>query len=101
MYTEWLLEAVPHYMWNEFELTELVLEFREECGYGDLVDAVSANEKRVRTEFGQENAGVSMAHMLLRKSKGGSGDGAPTEVVRARTVWKARPRSPDLPAPAR
>ena len=45
IYTEWLLESVPKSYWDEYELKELIIEFKAECNFGDIIEAVCCEDK--------------------------------------------------------
>ena len=81
IYTEWLLESVPKSYWDEYELKELIIEFKAECNFGDIIEAVCCEDKASK-EVGDS---VFLAHTLTKKS-----DEKQTEVVRARTIWAKR-----------
>ena len=80
IYTEWLLESVPQSYRDEYELKELIIEFKAECNFGDVIEAVCCEDT-------SSNVGdsVFLAHTLTKKS-----DEKQTEVVRARTIWAKR-----------
>mmetsp|Transcript_27115 Transcript_27115/g.67755 ORF Transcript_27115/g.67755 Transcript_27115/m.67755 type:complete len:381 (-) Transcript_27115:564-1706(-) len=95
VYVEWVLEAVPADMWDSHRLKELELEFRSECNYGDVVDALSCPEAAVAAaaEGGGDSLAIAesdnrvlLVHMLLKRGVGKR----EAEVVRARTAWEPR-----------
>lgn len=74
---------------------ELELEFRSECNYGDVVDALSCPEAAVAAaaEGGGDSLAIAesdnrvlLVHMLLKRGVGKR----EAEVVRARTAWEPR-----------
>lgn len=92
VYTEWLLESVPEHYWSDYQLKELVLEFRNECHLGDNVDAVCCRECGAEgvLECEEKPGEIKLVHMLLKR--GFSRSPKDAEVVRARTVWNTKPR---------
>ena len=78
MYTEWILESVPVDMWIDYQLYELDIEFKSECGYGDVIAAVTAREGSAEgVVIEEDNARV--LHQLVKLGD----DGKETEVIRA------------------
>lgn len=108
VYVEWLLESIPARVWQSHELKELELEFRSECNYGDVVDALCRREERepaaeddARDASSSSSAAaaggeVRMVHMLLKRGVGAK----EAEVVRARTVWEPKDDSTEAEAEA-
>ena len=104
VYAEWLLEAVPAAMWEGHELKELELEYRSECSYGDVVDAVTCREEEAAAAAAvaaaaegdaagavlHDDGRVRLVHMLLKRGAGKK----EAEVVRARSVWRGCARYP-------
>jgi len=94
IYTEWLLESVPKSYWQEYELKELVIEFKAECNFGDIIEAVCCEDvTATATADGKSNMPsekTALAHSLLKQK-----DGKQTEVVRARTIWLLKKERPD------
>ena len=92
VYTEWLLESVPEHYWSDYQLKELILEFRNECHLGDNVDAVCCREcgEEGVLECEETPGEIKLVHMLLKR--GFSRSPKDAEVVRARTVWNTKPR---------
>ena len=82
IYTEWLLESVPQSYRDEYELKELIIEFKAECNFGDIIEAVCCEDTASKVG---ESSNVFLAHTLTKKS-----DEKQTEVVRARTIWAKR-----------
>jgi fatty acyl-ACP thioesterase A len=80
IYTEWLLESVPQSYRDEYELKELIIEFKAECNFGDVIEAVCCEDTASKV-----GGSVFLAHTLTKKS-----DEKQTEVVRARTIWAKR-----------
>ncbi|XP_026384052.1 palmitoyl-acyl carrier protein thioesterase, chloroplastic-like [Papaver somniferum] len=71
-YIGWILENVPTLILNGHEVCDLALEFRRECGEGDVL-------KSLTTVF--ENGGnVECQHMLQLENG--------NEVMRGRTKWR-------------
>jgi fatty acyl-ACP thioesterase A len=90
VYTEWLLESTPPHYWDEFELKEIILEFRNECHLGDNVDAVCCREcgEEGVLECEEKEGEIKLVHMLIKRGFGMSPK--ESEVVRARSVWKTK-----------
>ena len=85
VYTEWILESVPVDMWIDYQLYELDIEFKSECGYGDVIAAVTAREGSAEgVVIEEDNARV--LHQLVKLGD----DGKETEVIRARTSWRRK-----------
>jgi hypothetical protein len=85
VYTEWILESVPVEMWGDYQLCELDIEFKSECGYGDVVAAVTAREGSAEgVVIEEDNARV--IHQLVKLGE----DGRETEVIRARSTWRRK-----------
>ena len=85
VYTEWILESVLVDMWIDYQLYELDIEFKSECGYGDVIAAVTAREGSAEgVVIEEDNARV--LHQLVKLGD----DGKETEVIRARTSWRRK-----------
>ena len=85
VYTKWILESVPVDMWIDYQLYELDIEFKSECGYGDVIAAVTAREGSAEgVVIEEDNARV--LHQLVKLGD----DGKETEVIRARTSWRRK-----------
>ena len=69
VYTEWLLESVPEHYWSDYQLKELILEFRNECHLGDNVDAVCCREcgEEGVLECEERPGEIKLVHMLLKR----------------------------------
>ena len=85
VFTEWILEAVPQKMYDDWDLTELEIEFLNECNYGEEVDAVCCREVMGEGLVVEEDE-VRMAHMLLKHGV----EGKEAETVKARSTWKRK-----------
>ncbi len=72
VYVQWLLESVPPETWEKHVLSEIILEYRSECNFGDSVTATCC-------EIEEANDTYVLLHKLAR------GEG---EIVRAKTVWR-------------
>jgi fatty acyl-ACP thioesterase A len=72
VYVQWLLESVPPKTWEEHVLSEVILEYRSECNFGDSVTATCC-------ELDEGTDKYVLLHKLER--------GEDTEIVRAKTVW--------------
>jgi fatty acyl-ACP thioesterase A len=72
VYVQWLLESVPPETWQNHVLSEIILEYRSECNFGDSVTATCCEIEE-----------ASDTYVLLHKLARGEG-----EIVRAKTVWK-------------
>eukprot|EP00898_Chlorokybus_atmophyticus_P008996 jgi/Chlat1/9098/Chrsp97S08374 len=94
-YVGWLLEAVPAHVFSSYEVHQLTIEYKAECGEGELVDSESRREDNfelaspppdaeAKLDPHAEGEELSFVHQVrLHVSK--------KELNRARTVW--RPRS--------
>jgi fatty acyl-ACP thioesterase A len=74
VYVQWLLESVPSETWDAHVLSEVILEYRSECNFGDSVKATCC-------EIVEEGEAFVLLHKLAR------GEG---EIVRAKTVWRKK-----------
>lgn len=74
VYVQWLLESVPPETWDAHVLSEVILEYRSECNFGDSVEATCC-------EIVEEGEAFVLLHKLAR------GEG---EIVRAKTVWRKK-----------
>jgi len=74
VYVQWLLESVPSETWDAHVLSEVILEYRSECNFGDSVKATCC-------EIVEEGEAFVLLHKLAR------GEG---EIVRAKTVWQKK-----------
>ena len=79
------MESVTVEMWGDYQLCELDIEFKSECGYGDVVAAVTAREGSAEgVVIEEDNARV--IHQLVKLGD----DGRETEVIRARSTWRRK-----------
>ena len=85
-YFAWVLETVPPAIHDESHLYQLEIDFKTECHAGDIVQSLT--ERSVLPAATASNGagpdGMSLVH-TLRKCEGD----VCTELVRARTTWRA------------
>ncbi|KAG9445899.1 hypothetical protein H6P81_012027 [Aristolochia fimbriata] len=86
-YIGWILESVPMYVLEHYNLTRMELEYRRECRQSQLLESLTSM-KAAHNEAYLENKNSSTANLgsthLLRMQK----DKA--EIVRARAEWQSK-----------
>lgn len=86
VYLAWGLETVPRDVHNNCHLYQMEIDFKAECHSGDVVESL-ASSSQLPNAMASNGAGpdaLTFVHML-RRCEGE----ACTELVRARTTWRA------------
>jgi len=74
-YLSWGLETIPIDFRKEHQLTDVEINYRAECGYGEKIVS--------RTEMINENNDTVVLHQLFKESSG-------QEITRLRSAWKKK-----------
>ncbi|GAB4860392.1 hypothetical protein Ancab_035550 [Ancistrocladus abbreviatus] len=83
-YIGWILESVPRNVLEEFNLTNITLEYRRECRQADVLESLTGMMKPSNSMAkSPRGADIESTH-LLRMQYGKA------EIVRARTEWKSK-----------
>ena len=85
-YIRWLLEAVPSDYFDSHVLTGITLEFRNECHYGESINAWVTAEATV-AEGGSVTAAEEGEEVLYHWLHSDDND---KELMRAKTFWRPR-----------
>ncbi|KAL1531884.1 palmitoyl-acyl carrier protein thioesterase, chloroplastic-like [Salvia divinorum] len=101
-YLRWMLETIPDEFLEKHQLSDIVLEYRKECGSSDVVQSLceprfnqntGLNGHAVSSQILQGNGllgalnqrPLSYTHLLQTK-----GESKNEEIVRARTTWREK-----------
>lgn len=80
---------MPDEFMEEYQLSNIILEYRKECGSSDIVQALSEPDEDNRTcneSLGSSNAmQLKYTHLLQTK-----GEVRNEEIVRGRTTWRKK-----------
>ncbi|OMO51587.1 Acyl-ACP thioesterase [Corchorus capsularis] len=104
-YVNWMLETIPEIFLEGYQLFNITLEYRKECGSSDTVQALCQPdedgaqgvdgkihiEQPQASEIGDEPSSESplrFTHLLQI-----TGDSKTEEIVRGRTTWKRKPKA--------
>ncbi|KAG6389904.1 hypothetical protein SASPL_151379 [Salvia splendens] len=107
-YLRWMLETIPDEFLEKHQLSDIVLEYRKECGSSDVVQSlcepqfnenIGLNGHTVSSQILQGNGLVgainqkqlSYTHLLQTK-----GESKNEEIVRGRTTWREKKHSAKL-----
>ncbi|KAL8105870.1 palmitoyl-acyl carrier protein thioesterase, chloroplastic-like [Apium graveolens] len=88
-YVGWMLETMPDEFMEEYQLSNIILEYRKECGSSDIVQALSEPDEDNRTineSLGSLN-GMQLKYTHLLQTKG---EVKNEEMVRGRTTWRRK-----------
>ncbi|XP_068665037.1 palmitoyl-acyl carrier protein thioesterase, chloroplastic-like [Aristolochia californica] len=86
-YIGWILESVPMYVLQDYNLTHMELEYRRECRQSQLLESLTSmkaaqNEAYLENEY-SSRADLASTHLLrMQKDK--------AEIVRARAEWQSK-----------
>ena len=74
-YLSWGLETIPIEFRKEHLLTDVEINYRAECRYGEKIIS--------RTEMKNENGAAVFIHQLFKENSG-------REITRMRSIWQAK-----------
>ncbi|XP_068651579.1 palmitoyl-acyl carrier protein thioesterase, chloroplastic-like [Aristolochia californica] len=86
-YIGWILESVPMYVLQDYNLTQMELEYRRECQQSQLLESLTSVEAaQIKVHLENEyssRADLGSTHLLrMQKDK--------AEIVRARAEWQSK-----------
>lgn len=82
-------QAMPDKFMDEHQLSNIILEYRKECGSSDIIQSLSEPDEDNRTINGIQ---LKYTHILQTK-----GEVKNEEIVRARTTWRKKHSSMQFP----
>ncbi|KAK1380741.1 Acyl-[acyl-carrier-protein] hydrolase [Heracleum sosnowskyi] len=88
-YVGWMLETMPDEFMEEYQLSNIILEYKKECGSSDIVQALSEPDEDNRTINGSLGSlnGMQLKYTHLLQTKG---EVRKEEIVRGRTTWRKK-----------
>ncbi|KAK1390026.1 Acyl-[acyl-carrier-protein] hydrolase [Heracleum sosnowskyi] len=95
-YVGWLLEAMPDKFMDEHQLTDIILEYRRECGSSDIIQSLSEPDEDNRTSNESLSSlnGMQLKYTHILQTKG---EVRNEEIVRARTTWRKKHSNMQFP----
>lgn len=98
IYLAWALETVPADVYQRYRLTEVEVEYKAECNYGDVVESVAQRVPEAAPANGTNGSGsdqgrVTLIHLLktCSDSTNGSAEKTRKEFARIKTIWVEQP----------
>ncbi|KAI3811962.1 hypothetical protein L1987_16660 [Smallanthus sonchifolius] len=76
----WMFEAIPNECLNNYQLSNIIIEYRRECKKADVVQSICEPEDELPNE-----GSIRYTHLLQVK-----GESKCEEIVRGETIWKKR-----------
>ncbi|XP_074323858.1 palmitoyl-acyl carrier protein thioesterase, chloroplastic-like [Apium graveolens] len=91
-YVGWLLEAMPDKFMDEQQLSDIILEYRRECGSSDIIQSLSEpdEDNSISDESSGSLKGMQLKYTHILQTKG---EVKKEEIVRARTTWRKKKHS--------
>ncbi|GER44029.1 palmitoyl-acyl carrier protein thioesterase [Striga asiatica] len=86
-YIGWMLESVPINVLQEYDITNMTMEYRRECHQSDVLQSLT--KMNLETTDQEENNQNKKHHLMCTHLLRMEGDHA--EIVRARTIWQIKP----------
>ncbi|KAL1806980.1 hypothetical protein DCAR_0832844 [Daucus carota subsp. sativus] len=88
-YVGWMLETMPDEFMEQYQLCNIILEYRKECGSSDIVQSLSEPDEENRTtdESLRSLNGMQIKYTHLLQTKG---EVKNEEIVRGRTTWRKK-----------
>lgn len=84
-----LFQAMPDKFMDEHQLSDIILEYRRECGSSDIIQSLSEpdEDKRTSNESSGSLNGLQLKYTHILQTKG---EVKKEEIVRARTKWRKK-----------
>lgn len=84
-----ILQTMPDEFMEQYQLCNIILEYRKECGSSDIVQSLSEPDEENRTtdESLRSLNGMQIKYTHLLQTKG---EVKNEEIVRGRTTWRKK-----------